>query len=153
MFKAMAGVDLAHVPYKSSIFAVTELASGQVHVLCSAVPTLHATLQSAKARALGVSSRGPSKLAPGLPTIGAAVPGFEMDGWYGVIAPLGTPRDIIAKLSSVFTQVLNLPEVQERLLAVGAEALTSTPAGFGEFLRTETQRWGKVIRDAGLKPQ
>jgi tripartite-type tricarboxylate transporter receptor subunit TctC len=153
MFKSMAGVDVAHVPYKSSIFAVTELASGQVHMLCSAVPTLHATLQSAKARALGVSSRVPSRLAPGMPTIGAAVPGFEMDGWYGMIAPPGTPRDIITRLNTAVAQVLNTPEMQERLLGVGAEAFSSTPEGFGEFLRSETLRWSKVIRDSGLKPQ
>ena len=153
MFKSMAGVDMVHVPYKSSILATTELGAGQVHILCSAVPTLHATLQSAKARALGVTSRNPSKLAPGVPTVAAAVPGFEMDGWYGVIAPAGTPQDIVAKLNSVFTQVLKLPEVQERLLGVGAEALTSTPVEFGEFLRSEVQRWTRVMREAGIKLQ
>ena len=153
MFKSMAGVDLLHVPYKSSIFAVTELASGQVHLLCSAIPTLHATIQAAKVRPLGVTSREPSKLAPGVPAIAATVPGFEMDGWYGIIAPQGTPKEIVVKLNGAFTQVLKLPEVQERLLGVGAEALTSTPAAFGDFLRSETQRWSKVMRDAGIKPQ
>lgn len=153
MFKSMAGVDLVHVPYKSSILAVTELGSGQVHVLCSAVPTLHATLQSARARALGVSSRNPSKLAPGMPTIASSVPGFEMDGWYGVIAPVGTPRDIMAKLNATFTHVLNQPEVQDKLLSVGAEALPSTPVEFGAFLKSEMERWTRVIRSAGIKPQ
>ena len=152
MFKSMAGVDLVHVPYKSSILAVTELGSGQVQLLCSAIPTLHATMQSGKARPLGVTSREPSKLAPGVLAIAATVPGFDMDGWYGIIAPLGTPRDIVAKLNGAFAQVLKLPEVQERLLGVGAEALTSTPAAFGEFLRNETQRWTRVMRDAGIKP-
>ena len=153
MFKAMAGVDIMHVPYKSSILAVTELGSGQVQLLCSAIPTLHATMQSAKARPLGVTSREPSKLAPGVPAIAATVPGFDMDGWYGIVVPVGTPQDIIAKLNSTFTQVLRLPEIQERLLGVGAEALTSTPAEFGAFLKNETQRWTKVIREAGIKPQ
>ena len=153
MFKSMAGVDMVHVPYKSSILAVTELGSGQVHILCSAIPTLHATIQSGKARPLGVTSREPSKLAPGVPAISAAVPGFEMDGWYGIIAPVGTPTDIIAKLNGAFARVLKLPEVQERLLGVGADVLISTPAEFGEFLRSETQRWSKVMRDAGIKPQ
>lgn len=153
MFKSMTGVDMVHVPYKSSILAVTELASGQVHVLCSALPTLHATLQSAKARALGVSSRGPSKLAPGMPTLAAEVPGFEMDGWYGVIAPAHTPGAIIARLNGAIAQVLNQPETQERLLNVGAEALTSTPSEFGAFLKSEVERWTRVIRHAGIKPQ
>jgi tripartite-type tricarboxylate transporter receptor subunit TctC len=153
MFKSMAGVDLMHVPYKSSILAVTELGSGQVHVLCSAVPTLHATLQSAKARALGVSSRNPSKLAPGMPTIASSVPGFEMDGWYGVIAPMGTPRDIMVKLNATFTLVLNQPDVQDKLLSVGAEALPSTPVEFGAFLKGEMERWTRVIRSAHIKPQ
>jgi tripartite-type tricarboxylate transporter receptor subunit TctC len=153
MFNSMAGVNLIHVPYKSSIFAVTELASGQVHVLCSAAPTLHATLQGAKARALAVSSRAPSRLVPGMPTIASSVPGFEMDGWYGVIAPLGTPPAIVAKLNRTFAQVLAQPDTQERLLGVGAEALTSTPPEFGVFLKSEMERWGRVIRNAGIKPQ
>ncbi len=153
MFKSMTGVDMLHVPYKSSILAATDLGSGQVHILCSAVPTLHATLQSGKARALGVTSREPSKLAPGVPTVASAVPGYDMDGWYGIIAPLGTPKEIVTKLNSAFVQVLKLPEIQERLLGVGAEALSSTPAGLGDFLRSETQRWSKVMREAGIKPQ
>jgi len=153
MFKSMTGVDIMHVPYKSSILAVTELGSGQVHVLCSAIPTLHATMQSAKARPLGVTSREPSKLAPGVPAIAATVPGFDMDGWYGIIAPLGTPKDIVTKLNGAFTQVLKTPEVQERLLGVGADVITSTPAEFGAFLKNETARWTKVMRDAGIKPQ
>lgn len=153
MFKSMAGVDIMHVPYKSSILAVTEIGSGQVQLLCSAIPTLHATMQSAKARPLGVTSREPSKLAPGVPAIAASVPGFEMDGWYGIIAPVGTPKEVIEKLNTAFTQVLKLPEVQERLLGVGAEALASTPAEFGAFLKNETQRWSKVMRDAGIRPQ
>jgi tripartite-type tricarboxylate transporter receptor subunit TctC len=124
-----------------------------VHILCSAVPTLHAIMQSGKARALGVTSREPSKLAPGVPTVASAVPGYDMDGWYGIIAPLGTSKDIVAKLNSAFVQVLKMPEVQERLFGVGAEALSSTPAGFGDFLRGETQRWSKVMREAGIKPQ
>jgi len=151
MFKSMAGVDIMHVPYKSSILAVTELAAGQVHILCSAIPTLHATMQSGRARPLGVTSREPSKLAPGVPAIAATVPGFDMDGWYGIIAPLGTPKDIVAKLNGAFTQVLKMPEVQERLLGVGAEVLTSTPAEFGTFLKNETQRWSRVMREAGIK--
>lgn len=153
MFKGLTGLDIAHVPYKSSILAVTDLGSGQVHLLCSAIPTLHATIQSAKVRPLGVTSREPSKLAPGVPAIAATVPGFEMDGWYGIIAPLNTPGDVIVKLNAAFTQVLKMPDVQERLFGVGAEALTSTPAEFGAFLKNETQRWTKVMRDAGIKPQ
>lgn len=152
MFKGMAGVDIVHVPYKSSILAVSELASGQVHLLCSAVPTLHATITSARARPLGLTSREPSRLAPGVPTVAATVPGFDMDGWYGIIAPLGTPADIVTKLNTAFAQVLKQPEMQERFFGVGADALTSTPAEFGAFLKSEVQRWSKVMRDAGIKP-
>jgi tripartite-type tricarboxylate transporter receptor subunit TctC len=153
MFKSMAGIDVVHVPYKSAILGVTELGSGQVHLLCSAIPTLHATLQSGKARLLAVASRQPSKLVPGVPAVAATLPGFDVDGWYGIIAPLGTPHDIVTKLNSAFAQVLKLPDVQERMAGVGAEALTSTPAVFADFLRGETQRWTKVMRDAGIKPQ
>lgn len=153
LFKSMTGAGLTHVPYKNSINAVTELAGGQVHVLCSAVPTLHATLQNAKARALGVASRHPSKLAPGMPAITASVPGFEMDGWFGVVAPLNTPAAIVTQLNAAMTQVLNLPEIQERLLAVGVEARISTPAELGAFIKSEAERWMPVIRNAGIKAE
>ncbi len=119
MFKSMAGIDVVHVPYKSSILGVTELGSGQVHLLCSAIPTLHATIQSGKARLLAVAAREPSKLTPGVPAVSATLPGFDVDGWYGIIAPLGTPTDIVAKLNRAFAQVLKLPEVQERMPAWG----------------------------------
>jgi tripartite-type tricarboxylate transporter receptor subunit TctC len=153
VFQTAAGVNFTHVPYKSSILAVTDLGGGQVQLLCSAVPTIHATLQSAKARALAITSREPSKLAPGVPTVMATLPGIEMDGWYGIIAPLGTPPKVVAKLNGALAQVLGQSEIQERLLTVGAEAVTSTPEAFGNFLRSEMQRWGKVMRDAGIKPQ
>ena len=124
-----------------------------MYILYSAIPTLHTKLQSTQTKTLNVTSRGPTKLAPGVPPVSAAVPGYEMDGWYGIIAPAGTPHHIVAKLNSTFTQVLSQPDIQERLFGVGAEALSSTPAEFGVFLQSEMQRWGKVIRDAGLKPQ
>ena len=97
----------------------------------------------------GFSGFGASRM----PAIRAAAPGYEMDGWYGIIVPPGTPKDIVAKLNSAFAQVLKMPDVQERLLGVGAEALVSTPAEFGVFLKNETQRWTQVMREAGIKPQ
>ncbi len=92
-------------------------------------------------------------VSAGVPTIMETVPGYELVGWYGLLAPLGTPKDIVTKLNSAFAQVLKLAEVQERLLGVGAEAIISTPADFGLFLKNETQRWTRVMREAGIKAQ
>lgn len=153
MFKSMTGLNLVHVPYKSSVLATTEIASGQVHILCSAIPTLHATIQLGKVRPLGVTSPEPSPLAPGVAPIALTVPGYQMDGWYGIVAPAKTPKAIIGKLNASIGAVLKIPEVAERLFDVGAEGKASTPEAFARFLRDEVERWDKVIREAKLRVQ
>ena len=152
MFRTMAGINLVHVPYKGAAPAITDMMAGQVQVACVAAPALQPFMQGGKVRVLGVTTSAPTPLAPGVPTIAEAVPGFELVGWYGLLAPLGTPKAIIDKVNSGISRALATPEVQERLVAVGAEAVGSTPAAFGEFLRKETIRWGKVLRDAGIRP-
>lgn len=152
LLQSMAGIKLAHVPYKGSVIALTDMMGGQMHSSCAAAPALPPFVQGGKVRSLGVTTRQPTPLAPGLPTVGESVPGYELVGWYGVLAPRGTPKEIIAKINQGLAEVLRIPEVQTRLISVGAEAAHASAADFGIFLQKETERWGKVLRDANIRP-
>jgi tripartite-type tricarboxylate transporter receptor subunit TctC len=151
LFETVAGIQLVHVPYKGAAVAMTDLMGGQMHTTCAAAPTMSLYAQSGKVRPLGVTTLGPSKLAPSIPPIADALPGFELIGWYGVLAPLNMPKEIIHKLNEEFTRIVGMPEMRERLIAVGAEPAPTTPAAFGTFLQKETERWTKLLKEAGIK--
>ncbi len=151
LFQSMTGTRMLHVPYKGAAPALTDLMAGQVHVSCVAAPAVQAFAKSGKVRALGVTTRTRTPLAPDVAAVAEAVPGYELVGWYGLLAPLGTPRAIVNKINAEITRALTKPDVRERLEAVGAEAVGSTPAAFKTFLEGETRRWGRVLRDAGIK--
>jgi tripartite-type tricarboxylate transporter receptor subunit TctC len=153
LLRRMTGIDLVHVPYKSSPLAMTDIISGQVHLGCIAAPGVPAYLKSGKVRALAVTSAARTPLAPGLPPVAETVPGYDLTGWYGLLAPRGTPAEIVTKINATVVAALGKREVEERLLAVGAEAAPSTPAAFGAFLQKETARWERVLREAGIRPQ
>jgi tripartite-type tricarboxylate transporter receptor subunit TctC len=150
IFRRMAGLEMVHVPYKSSVPALTDMMGGQVHVTCAAAPALQAFVKTGKVRALGVTSASRTQLAPGLAPIGETVPGYELMGWYGLLAPAGTPKHIIDRINAEVVKALGTTQLQERLIALGAEAAPSTPAQFGAFLKKETQRWEKVLREARI---
>jgi tripartite-type tricarboxylate transporter receptor subunit TctC len=152
LLKRMTGIDLVHVPYKSSPLAMTDLFSGQVHLGCVAAPGAPAYLKSGKARALAITSPVRTPLAPGMAPLAETVPGYDLTGWYGLLAPRGTPADIVSRINTAVTKVLKDPAFQERLLAIGAEAAPSTPADFGAMLRKETARWDQILKEAGIRP-
>ncbi len=152
LLQSLAGIKLAHVPYKGSVIALTDMMGGQMHSTCAAAPAMPPFVQGGKVRSLAVTTREPTQLAPGLPPVAEAVPGYELVGWYGILAPRGTPKDVIAKINKALVEVLRLPDVQARLNAVGAEAAYSGPAEFGVFLQKETDRWSKILREANIKP-
>ncbi len=152
LFKSMTGADLGHVPYKGSVIALTDMMGGQMHSTCAAAPTASSFIQSGKVRVLGVTTRTQTRLAPGVPTIMESVPGFELVGWYGVLAPRNTPRQIVERINQELAKVLKIPELQERLIAVGAEAAHTSPTDFGAFLQRENVRWSRVLKEAGIKP-
>jgi tripartite-type tricarboxylate transporter receptor subunit TctC len=152
MFRTMAGIDLFHVPYKGTTMALNDLIGGQVQVICASAPTLQPFVKGGRLRTLGVTSRARTVLAPDLPPIAESVPGFELVGWYGLLAPLGTPKEIVSRINSAVVKALKTPEAQERLVAQGAEVAGSSPAEFGDFLRKETIQWGKILRDANIRP-
>ena len=152
LFQSMTGTKFVHVTYKGATMVLTDLMAGQIPLTCASAPALPPFMSSGRIRALGVSSRTRTMLAPGLTPIAETVPGFEIVGWYGLLAPLGTPKEIIDRINAGLVQALKSPDIQERLIAVGAEAAGSTPAEFGTFLRNETSKWGKILRESKIRP-
>ena len=151
-FNARAGVRMEHVPYKGSPLVLNDIVAGMIQVYCSAAPSLPPFTQSGKVRSLGVTYQKPTPLAPGVPPVADTLPGFELLGWYGIQAPLKTPKDLIDRINADIVKALKYPELQERLFNVGAQAAGTSPAEFGTFLRDETERWGKVLREGGTIP-
>jgi tripartite-type tricarboxylate transporter receptor subunit TctC len=154
MFKSMTATDMLHVPYKGSVPAVTDLLAGQVQVMLNSMPTMLPHVKSGKLRALAVGSARRAKAVPDLVTIAeAGVPGFEAVAWAGLAAPANTPAPIIGKLNREVARVLGDADVAQRLATQGAEAQSSTPEGFAQFMREESARARKVIASAGIKSE
>jgi tripartite-type tricarboxylate transporter receptor subunit TctC len=151
IFKHMAGVNLVHVPYKGVSPAITDLVSGQVQAVFAVVPAAMPLVKAGRLRALGVSTAKPTPLAPDVPTIASAVAGFEVTGWYGLLAPAGTPAPVRDRISGDLQRALAQRDLQERLEAQGAEAAPGKSAEFGAFLEREVASWGKAVRDSGAK--
>lgn len=154
LLKSMAGVDMLHVPYKSSATARTDILSGQVQLMFDGLATMQPFIKANRVRALGISSARRSEAAPELPTIAeAALPGFEGDGWLGFAAPAGTPPAIINRMQAEIATILTRPQVRASYVAQAAEPIGSTPAQYGAFLKQEVEKWGKVIRVSGAKAE
>ena len=152
LFKSMTTTYMLHIPYKGSAPVVTDLLAGQVDIMFDNLPNVIGHVRAGKMKALAVSTAQRSALAPEVPTVAeAGVPGYELAVWFGVLAPAGTPRDIVARLNAEIVKALNSPDVKDRFARQGVEVRTSTPEQFGEFLRAEVARWAKVIQDAGIK--
>ena len=152
LLKSMAGIDLIHVAYKGAAPAVTDMLSGQTQATFLGISGVLALVKSGRLRAVAVSSAKRSVVAPDVPTVAeSGYPGFEVITWYGVAAPAGTPASIIRKLNTEIARIMRLPEVKDRLAAAGAEAVSMTPEAFAAFIKSEMAKWGKVIRDAGIK--
>jgi tripartite-type tricarboxylate transporter receptor subunit TctC len=154
LFKAIAKVDITHVPYKGGAPALADLAAGQLTMMIENVPGTMPFVRSGKMRALAITSRTRSALVPDLPTmIEAGVPGYEMIGWNGFFFPKGTPAAIVDRLHGELVKVLAKPEVKEQLTTLGAEGVGSSPQAFAQFVKDEQARWGKLIKDLGIKPE
>ena len=148
---ALTGLKMTHVPYANSVHAMTDIASGAIHAYCPAVPSLPAYTATGKVKVLGVTYREPTKLLPDVPPVAQTVPGFELYGWYGMNVPLKTPPDVIKRINAELVKALKDPQLQERMLAVGAEAVGSTPAEFTVWLNKNTELWTKVLKESGAK--
>ena len=154
LFNSMAGVKLVHVPYKGAAPALADLLGGQVQLMFSTMPPALPHVKDGKLRALAVTSLKRSPAAPELPTLAeAGLPGFEANTWHGVVLPAGAPAEVIAKLNREIVAILHLPDVVERLSAQGAEPVGSTPEEFAAYIRSETAKWAKVVRESGAKAE
>ena len=152
LFKRMAGVEIQHVVYKGGGPALLDLVAGTTQAAVLTMASVKPFLQNGKLRALAVATAKRSQAMPELPTIAeAAVPGYAADLWYGIMAPAGTPREAVQRLNDAFARALTAPDVLERLAALGFEAAPGTPERLGEIHRNDVVKYGKLIRDAGIK--
>ncbi|ROZ76518.1 tripartite tricarboxylate transporter substrate binding protein [Ramlibacter sp. WS9] len=152
MFQSMTGTHMVHIPYKGGAPAVTELVGGHVHLGVNAVPSVMAHLKQGKLTPLAVGSRKRSPALPDVPTFAeAGVPGFQYDIWYALFAPARTPPDVVSKVSTALMNALTDPEVSMQLVAQGAEPAPTTPQELARFMKDDTARWAKIIKDRNLK--
>jgi tripartite-type tricarboxylate transporter receptor subunit TctC len=154
LFKSIAGIDAVHVPYKGGAPALSDLVGGQLSFMIENVPGTMPFVKAGKLRALAITSSKRSMLEPALPTMAeAGVPGYEVIGWNGIVAVKGTPPAIVMKLYTELAKILRTPEVTQRLTALGAEPVGNTPDEFGAFIKTEMARWGKIIKEKGIRSE
>jgi tripartite-type tricarboxylate transporter receptor subunit TctC len=153
LFKMMAGVNLIHVPYRGSAPALTDMISGQVHVMFDILTSSIGYIRSGALRALAVTTATRAEALPELPTVGDFLPGYEASAWYGVAAPKNTPSEIIEKLNNEINAGLADPGVKARLTELGGTVTPGSPADFGRLLADEVEKWGKVVRFSGAKPE
>ncbi|HEX2825064.1 MAG TPA: tripartite tricarboxylate transporter substrate binding protein [Burkholderiales bacterium] len=154
LFLSMAKLDIVHIPYKGSAPAIVDLVAGQVPLSMATMLTGLPHVRSGRLRALGVSGTQRSAIAPDVPTISeAGVPGYEAVQWYGVLAPAHTPKEIVARLHKELVTILRSPDVKERFAADGGDAGGNSPEEFARYIRSETEKWAKVAKAAGIKPE
>jgi tripartite-type tricarboxylate transporter receptor subunit TctC len=154
LFQLLGKVQFVHVPYKGSTPALIDLMGGQINLYFSNILSAVPHVKSGKLRGLGVTSAKRSAVLPSLPTIAeAGVPTYEEYNWYGMLAPAGVPAPILKKLHDDFTAVLKSPEVEQRLVAEGAEVIGNTPQEFARFIRVEIDKYANVVKQRGLKPE
>ena len=154
LFKSMTGIDMLHVPYKGSTAAHPDLIGGRTSVMFDTVAAIAPQVKAGTVRALAVTTGKRSSVFPDLPTMNeAGLKGYDTSTWGGLLAPAGTPKDVIAKLNAEVGKALASPDVREKLAVAGIEPGGGTPAAFGAFIQSEMARWAKVAKDAGIQPE
>jgi len=151
LFKSLTGADMVHVPFGGIAPAVTAVLGGQVQLMFAGAPSVLAHVRSGKLTALGVASLRRTDSAPDLPTLSeSGLAGFDVTSWYGVVAPAGTPPEIIARLQAEFGKALREPDVREKLAGLGAEPIANTPSAFASMITSETTKWSEIVRSAKI---
>jgi len=154
LLNSIAKIRIVHVPYKGASQAMISLIAGEIDMVVIGVPTAVPQIKAGKVRALAVLSDKRLPSIPDVPTAAeAGFPGYEVATWYGLLAPAGTPKEIVDRLNRELKKVMEAPAVKEKLISLGFDTMASTPEQFSDFIKTETVRWGKVIKDAGIKVQ
>jgi len=154
LFKSMTGIDMLHVPYKGSTAAHSDLLSGRTTLMFDTVSAVNAHVKGGALRALAVTTPKRSAAMPEVPTMAeAGLKGYETSTWGGVLAPAGTPKDVVAKLNAEMNKALAAPDVRQRMLDAGIEPQGGTPQQFATFIQSEMVKWGKVAKTAGIQPE
>jgi tripartite-type tricarboxylate transporter receptor subunit TctC len=153
LFKMMTGIDMVHVPYKGSAPSLTDLIGGQVQVSFATMPASIGFIRTSKLRALAVTTATRSPALPDVPTVGEFVPGYEVSTWYGLCARVGTAADAIGRINKEINAGLADPTLKARLADLGGITIAGSPGDFGKLIADETEKWGKVIRAANIKPE
>ena len=152
LFKTMAGVDMAHIPYKGAAGAMQDLIGGRVDLMFDNLASSLSQVKGGRVRALAVTTSKRTKLAPELPTIAeSGLPGFDISTWFGIFVPAGTPRPVVDRLHAEFTRALAAPDVREKMLALGAEPVGSTPEQFAAYVKAEAAKYAKLVRTSGAR--
>ena len=152
LFKTMTNTSMTHIPYKGSAPVVADLIGGQVDIMFDNLPNVIQHVRGGRMKALAVSGGKRSAAAPEVPTVAeAGVPGFDVTVWFGVLAPAGTPREIIQRLNAESTKIINSVDVTDKFMKQGVSPSTGTPEQFGDLVKSEVVRWAKVIKDAGIR--
>jgi tripartite-type tricarboxylate transporter receptor subunit TctC len=152
LFKTAAQVDIAHVPYKGGGDALTDVIAGRVEITFTGVPAGLPHIKAGKLRALAVTGTQRVRDLPDLPTVAEVLPGFEVAGWNGIFAPVGTPPAIVARIDDEVRKIVASPEMTDRLAVLGAVPMPGTSEQFGRYVRDEIAKWAAVIKAAGVKP-
>lgn len=151
-FKSMAGIQMLHVPYKGDTPALVDLASGQVSLMFGTAVSFLPYVKAGRLKALAVTNPKRSPIVPDIPTVAeSGLPGFEALQWFGIFAPAGTPKDIVARLHGEIVKILRVPDVRERLSSLGADVVGNTPEQFAAFQRADAAKWTKVVKESGAK--
>jgi tripartite-type tricarboxylate transporter receptor subunit TctC len=154
LFKSMAGLDMVHIPYKGSTLAHPDLLSGRVSLMFDTVAAINTQVKAGKVRALAVTTATRASIAPNVPTMAeAGMTGYETSTWGGLLAPAGTPKNVVTKLNTEVNRILQLPDVRQKLADAGIEPGGGSPQQFSDFIVREMGKWGKVAKDAGIQPE
>jgi tripartite-type tricarboxylate transporter receptor subunit TctC len=151
LFKSMARVEITHVPYKGNVPAIADLLSGQTQMVFATMPTVLPHVKAGKLKGVAVLGASRSPAAPEFPAMAETLPGFEVNNWIGTFGPAGLPADITGRLNAEILALMRSPEVQQRLFAEGARFTPMAPGKFAEFVAAETAKWGKLIREVGIR--
>ncbi len=151
MLKTAAGIDIVHVPYRGAAAAATDVIGGQAQMTFGSIAGLLPFVKTGQLRAVGTCTEKRTVLAPDLPTLAETLPGLHANAWYGLFAPAGTPREIVAKLQSEIVKLLDAPDMKERLLGLGVEPAPSTPEQLAALVRDDLVRWSKIVKDSGAQ--